>query len=84
MDTWVNDELSPEDRVKLDAAIAQSIAESEAGLSIPLERAIAELRAKRAAGVGCKRSEADALPEPRQEKQKATCFKVAFCFFELG
>jgi hypothetical protein len=48
VDTWVDDETSPEDRAKLDVVIAQSIRESEAGLGIPVEQAIAEIRAKRA------------------------------------
>lgn len=47
--TWVDDETSPEEQAKIDAVIAQSIAESEAGLGIPVEQAIAEIRAKRAA-----------------------------------
>jgi hypothetical protein len=48
VDTWVDDETSPEDQARLDAVIAQSIAESDAGLGIPVEQAIAEIRAKRA------------------------------------
>jgi hypothetical protein len=49
VDTWVNDDLSAENQKKLDAVIEQSIRESEAGLGIPVEQAIAEIRAKRAA-----------------------------------
>jgi hypothetical protein len=49
VDTWNDDETSPEDRAKLDAVIAQSISESEAGVGIPVEQAIAEIRARRAA-----------------------------------
>jgi hypothetical protein len=49
VDTWVDDDLSAENQKKLDAVIEQSIRESEAGLGIPVEQAIAEIRAKRAA-----------------------------------
>lgn len=49
VDTWVDDETNAAEQVKLDAVFAQSIAESEAGLGIPIERAIAEIRAKRTA-----------------------------------
>lgn len=45
----MDDELSPEDRKQLDTVIEQSIAESEAGLGIPVEQAIAEIRGRRAA-----------------------------------
>lgn len=51
VDTWVDEEISPEDQVKLDAVIAQSIAESDAGRGVPVEQAIAEIRARRAARV---------------------------------
>ena len=44
-----DDEMSPADRAQLDAAIARSIEELDAGKGIPIEQAIAELRAKRAA-----------------------------------
>ena len=47
VDTWVDDETSPEEQAKLDAVIAQSITESEAGMGIPIEQAIAEIRTKR-------------------------------------
>lgn len=49
VDTWVDDDLSAESQKKLDAVIEQSIRESEAGLGIPVEQAIVEIRAKRAA-----------------------------------
>jgi hypothetical protein len=49
VDTWLDDDTSHEDHARLDVVIAQSIAESEAGLGIPIEQAIAEIRAKRAA-----------------------------------
>jgi hypothetical protein len=49
VETWVDDETSVEEQAKLDAVIAQSISESDAGLGIPIEQAIAEIRAKRAA-----------------------------------
>ena len=49
VDTWVDDETNAKEQVNLDAAFALSIAESEAGLGIPIERAIAEIRAKRTA-----------------------------------
>jgi hypothetical protein len=48
-DTWVDDDLSPEDQKKLDAVIERGIKDSEAGLGIPVEQAIAEIRASRAA-----------------------------------
>jgi hypothetical protein len=51
VDTWVDDETSPEEQARLDVVIAQSIAESESGLGIPIEQAIAAIRAKRAARV---------------------------------
>ncbi len=46
---WIDDQTSPEEQAKLDAVIAQSIAESDAGLGTPVEQAIAEIRAKRVA-----------------------------------
>jgi hypothetical protein len=49
VDTWVDDELSAKSQKKLDAVIEQSIKESDAGRGIPVEQAIAELRAKRRA-----------------------------------
>ena len=49
VDTWVDGDLSAENQKKLDAVIEQSIRESEAGLGISVEQAIAEIRAKRAA-----------------------------------
>lgn len=47
VDTWVDDETSPEEQAQLDAVIAQSIADSDSGLGIPVEQAIAEIRARR-------------------------------------
>ncbi len=49
VDTWDDDETTPKEQAQLDAMIEQSIAESDAGLAIPIEQAIDELRAKRAA-----------------------------------
>ncbi len=51
VDAWVDDGMSDDERTKLDAAIERSIAESDAdaGLGIPIEQAIAEIRARRAA-----------------------------------
>lgn len=49
VETWVDDETSAEEQAKLDAVIAQSISESEAGRGIPIEQAIDEIRAKRTA-----------------------------------
>lgn len=49
VDTWVDDDLSPEDQRKLDAVIETSIKESEAGLGIPAAQALAEIVARRAA-----------------------------------
>jgi hypothetical protein len=49
VDTWTECELSAEEQKKLDAVIEQSIRESDAGLGIPVERAIAEIRDKRRA-----------------------------------
>ena len=49
VDAAADDGMAPEDREKLDAAIERSIAELNAGQGIPLEQAIAEIRAKRAA-----------------------------------
>lgn len=44
-----NDDMSDADRARLHAAIEQSIAEIEAGQTVPLDEALASLRAKRAA-----------------------------------
>lgn len=41
-----NDEMSVEERAKLDASIDRGIAECEAGLAIPAEDVLAELRAQ--------------------------------------
>jgi len=43
-----NDELSDADRARLHAAIEQSISEIESGQTVPLDEALASLRAKRA------------------------------------
>ena len=42
------DNLSPSDRLKLHAAIEQSLDEIDAGLTVPLDDVIASLRAKQA------------------------------------
>ncbi len=42
-----NDEMSQEERAKLNASIERGIAECEAGLAIPAEVVLAELRARR-------------------------------------
>ncbi|HTR49072.1 MAG TPA: hypothetical protein VMJ10_00115 [Kofleriaceae bacterium] len=44
-----NDEMSDADRARLHAAIEQSISEIESGQTVPLDEALASLRAKRAA-----------------------------------
>jgi hypothetical protein len=49
VDAWLDDGMSDDERRKLDAAIERSIAESDAGQGIPIEQAIAEIRARRAA-----------------------------------
>jgi hypothetical protein len=41
------DDMSPAERAKLDTAITRSIEELDAGKGIPIEQAIAEIRAKR-------------------------------------
>lgn len=46
-----DDGMTDDERAKLDAAIARSIEELDAGKGIPLEQALAEIRAKRAARV---------------------------------
>jgi hypothetical protein len=47
VDTWDDDLTTPEEQAELDTIIAQSDAELAAGLGIPAEQAIAELRARR-------------------------------------
>ena len=49
VDAWVDHEMSDDEREKLDAALDRSIAQGDAGQGIPVEQAIAEIRAKRAA-----------------------------------
>lgn len=49
VDAWVNREMSDDEREKLDAALDRSIAQADAGQGIPVEQAIAEIRAKRVA-----------------------------------
>lgn len=46
-----DDGMTDAERAKLDAVIARSLEELDAGKGIPLEQAIAEIRAKRAARV---------------------------------
>jgi hypothetical protein len=46
---WVDREMSDDERERLDAALDRSIAQADAGHGIPVEQAIAEIRAKRAA-----------------------------------
>ena len=46
---WADHEMSDDDRARLDAALDRSIAQADAGQGIPVEQAIAEIRAKRAA-----------------------------------
>lgn len=49
VDAWVDHEMSDDERERLDAALDRSIAQADAGQRIPVEQAIAEIRAKRAA-----------------------------------
>ena len=49
VDAWVDDGMSDDERKELDASIERSIAQSDAGQGIPIEQAIAEIRARRAA-----------------------------------
>jgi hypothetical protein len=49
VDTWLDHEMSDDERKRLDAALDRSIAQAEAGQGIPVEQVIAEIRAKRAA-----------------------------------
>lgn len=48
LDAWVDHEMSDDERERLDAALDRSIAQADAGQGIPVEQAIAEIRAKRA------------------------------------
>ena len=49
VDAQVDHEMSDDEREKLDAALDRSIAQADAGQGIPVEQAIAEIRAERAA-----------------------------------
>lgn len=49
VDATADEDMSDEERKRLDAALDRSIAQAEAGEVIPVEQVIAELRAKRAA-----------------------------------
>ena len=49
VDAWLDHDMSDDERKRLDAALDRSIAQAEAGQGIPVEQAIAEIRAKRAA-----------------------------------
>jgi len=49
VDTWVDHQMSDDERKRLDAALDRSIAQADAGQGIPAERVFAEIRAKRAA-----------------------------------
>lgn len=48
-DAWVDHDMSDDERNRLDAALDRSIAQADAGQGIPIEQAIAEIRARRAA-----------------------------------
>jgi hypothetical protein len=49
VDLRVDHEMSDDERKRLDAALDRSIAQADAGQGIPVEQAIAELRARRTA-----------------------------------
>ncbi len=49
VDAWVVHDMSDDERKRLDAALDRSIAQANAGQGIPVEQAIAEIRARRAA-----------------------------------
>jgi hypothetical protein len=49
VDVWVDDGMTHDERVKLGASLDRSIAESDAGHGIPIEQAVAAVRARRAA-----------------------------------
>lgn len=51
VDARVDHDMSDDERKRLDAALDRSIAQADAGQGIPVEQAIAEIRAKRAARV---------------------------------
>jgi hypothetical protein len=46
---WMDREMSDDERERLNAALDRSIAQADAGQGIPVEQAIAEIRARRAA-----------------------------------
>lgn len=48
VDAWVDHEMSDDEHTRLDGALDRSIAQADAGQGIPVEQAIAEIRAKRA------------------------------------
>lgn len=48
VDSRVDHEMSDDERKRLDAALDRSIAQADAGQGIPVEQAIAEIRARRA------------------------------------
>lgn len=49
VDGWVDDDMPADERERLHAVLEQSLAEAEAGHTVPYEEVMAELRAKRAA-----------------------------------
>ena len=49
VDAGVGDQMSDDERKRLDAALDRSLAQAEAGQGIPVEQVIAEIRARRAA-----------------------------------
>lgn len=49
VDEAVDDDMSDEERARLEAALERSLAQADAGQGIPVEQVIAEIRAKRAA-----------------------------------
>jgi hypothetical protein len=49
VDVRVDHDMSDDERKRLDAALDRSIAQADAGQGIPVEQAIAEIRARRAA-----------------------------------
>ena len=48
VDAWVDHGMSDEERTTLDASIERSLAQSDAGQGVPIEQAIAAIRARRA------------------------------------
>jgi hypothetical protein len=51
VDAGVDDEMSNDERKRLDASLDRALAQADAGQGIPVEQAIAEIRARRAARV---------------------------------